>query len=165
MTTRVEDFVDAMVADKELIFRFFAVFSRFEYALKRSKTRLKDGDATADWDAYGGELRGRFASVPAQTFQDACTYLKSEPPKKQVIENGVLKWKNTYEGNVRFTENDVLILVRRVRNNLFHGGKYPSGPVVDDMERNNKLVRCALTVLETCLELSPEVAHMFWEKA
>ena len=42
----------ALVEDKDLIFRFVAVFSRFEYALKRMEFLKKEEQAEVDWDAY-----------------------------------------------------------------------------------------------------------------
>ena len=48
--------------------------------------------------------------------------------------------------------DQVLDLIRRVRNNLFHGGKFNdahSGP-----GRNELLLRHSLAILHRCLELS-----------
>jgi hypothetical protein len=157
----------ALIGDKDLIFEFFAVFSRFEYALKRSgfipkgkDSVPKDGDAKADWTTYELELRGQFAKIQDQEFLEACAYITLEAPKKQVVEDGRLGWEpaNPHE----FKERDVLILLRRVRNNLFHGGKYPSGPV-PDQARNNNAIRSCLVVLDACLGLSPNVAAAFNE--
>jgi hypothetical protein len=58
-----EEVVLALVEDKDLVFRFFAFFSRFEYALKRGEFLKKQEEAEADWDAYANQLRGQFATV------------------------------------------------------------------------------------------------------
>jgi hypothetical protein len=50
-----------------------------------------------------------------------------------------------------------LLLVRRVRNNLFHGGKF-SDEVHSGRARNELLLRHSLAILHRCLDLSPSVA-------
>jgi len=50
-----EEVVLALVEDKDLVFRFFAVFSRFEYALKRGEFLKKQEQAEVDWDAYANQ--------------------------------------------------------------------------------------------------------------
>lgn len=57
-----------------------------------------------------------------------------------------------------------LLLLRTVRNNLFHGGKYPDGPV-DEIPRNKAILGAALAVLEGCFELHPGVARRIEEAA
>lgn len=56
----------------------------------------------------------------------------------------------------------MLRLVRVVRNNLFHGGKYQSGPF-DEIARNENLLEAAITVLSHCLALSDPVREAFEE--
>jgi len=55
-----------------------------------------------------------------------------------------------------------LRMVRSIRNNLFHGGKY-NIEVHEDTDRTEHLLRSSLVVLEECLELSPEVRLHFEE--
>jgi len=161
-----EEVILALVEDKDLIFRFFAVFSRFEYALKRHGFLKKKEQAEADWDSYANQLRGRFTTVKAPVFKTACDYLTSEPPKKQVVHANSLGWKAAVRANNESIESYLLRLVRMVRNNLFHGGKYPYpvGPM-SDPGRNRRLIRSALAVLEECLRLSPNVRQAFEEAA
>jgi hypothetical protein len=161
-----EEVILALVEDKDLIFRFFAVFSRFEYALKRRGFLKKQEQAEADWDSYANQLRGQFATVKAPVFKTAWGYLTSEPPKKQIVNWNSLGWKATVRGNSESIESYLLRLVRTVRNNLFHGGKYPYpvGPM-SDAGRDRRLIESALVVLEECLRLSPNVRQAFEEAA
>ncbi len=52
-----------------------------------------------------------------------------------------------------------LIYVRRVRNNLFHGGKYFEE---DAVNRDERLIDCSLVVLEACVRAVPMV-HLAYE--
>jgi hypothetical protein len=66
------------------------------------------------------------------------------------------------------TESDeryLLRLVRDVRNNLFHGGKYPAptGPVDGEVLRNSKLLKACLTILDRCQSLHADVSRVFEE--
>ena len=164
MLTGPEKEILHLVENPELVFQFFIVFSRFEYALKRSGFLRPKEPAEADWEGYAKGLRGKFAAVGKPAFQDACEYLKREPPRKQIIDHGALGWKNTVQGEEESEECYLLRLVRTVRNNLFHGGKYPVpvGPVLD-ATRNRHLIESCLTVLQECLRLSPNVKHAFEE--
>jgi len=51
-------------------------------------------------------------------------------------------------------------MVRRVRNNLFHGGKFLPVPP-GDPDRDKLLVQHSLTVLRTCMSLHKRVAASY----
>jgi hypothetical protein len=53
-----------------------------------------------------------------------------------------------------------LILARRVRNDLFHGGKY-NPQTHEETERNERLLRATLDTLYGCLEMSPQLANAY----
>jgi hypothetical protein len=62
----------------------------------------------------------------------------------------------------------LLRLVRDVRNNLFHGGKYPEsqgGPIDGNTLRNKRLLQACLTILDTCRSLDAKVGDLFAEAA
>ena len=68
-------------------------------------------------------------------------------------------------GNTSSPQNEmdiefILKMVRNVRNNLFHGGKY-STEAHEDTERTERLLRSSITILGECLELSPQVCEYF----
>jgi len=161
---KLETVIDALVVDRQLVLRFFATFARFEYSLKRTGF-LKLGDkAEPNWDAYANSLRGRFSQIQDSAFRSAVTFFLEEPPKTQVVSGQKLDWQETKLGDGEQHENYVLRLVRIVRNNLFHGGKYPvpTGPI-EDVGRNRRLLEASISVLEQCLQLSPDVEAFFWE--
>ena len=158
--------IDRLVEDRELGFRFFAVFSRFEYALKRSNF-IKKGQfdaAMPDWDRFATQLRGHFAGVKDEHFIIACKYLEEEPPKKQIVQQGRLAWHDNAPRDDDFEEKYLLRLVRTVRNNLFHGGKYPY-PIgsLPEAIRNRVLLENSMVILEQCLALSLELRSHYEE--
>jgi len=154
-------------ADREQVLEFFFLFSRFEYALKRSSVFLKDQErAEADWDKYGNSLKDRFKAVNDANFLKALNYLEVNPPSVQIVVNRCLDWKLTSRGDGESRERYVLRMIQTVRNNLFHGGKYPypTGPV-PEVARNLQLIEACIAVLNLCLALSPEVEGHFAEAA
>jgi len=83
-----------------VVFQFFCLFSRFEYALKRIPRFLKDQErAEASWDEYGNSLKDRFASVSDREFTRAVEYLQSSPPQRQVVRDSALAWDPTQRGD------------------------------------------------------------------
>ena len=140
----------------DLVFQFFAFFSRFEYALKRSGFLKNNRKAEPDWNKYANSLYGCFTNVDDKAFRDAIEFLLDAPPQTQVVAHkNTLDWEDTPKGEGEHCEDYVLRLVRVVRNNLFHGGKYPIpvGPL-DDAARNEDLLNAGITILDHCLTLS-----------
>jgi hypothetical protein len=149
--------------DRELVLSFFWRFSVFECALKRSGFLLPGSNHAAqpDWSKFGMSIRGRFEAVRANGFQEALRKLKETSPRRQVFRDGQLGWEPIKRQDSESEEEFVLRLLKTVRNNLFHGGKYPDGPI-DEVARDKEILRAALGVLEGCYELHPGVAH--WVK-
>ncbi len=152
---------DALVIDRNLLFEFFVVFSKFEFALKNS-TFLKGDERTAepDWECSARSLRNSFKSSVNPILQEACDYLLSNPPMKQVMVDGKLAWSTTGPNGSLSEVERLLVLVRRVRNNLFHGGKF-SAEAFEDTPRQERLLRSSLIVLAECLRLDNDVRGFF----
>ncbi len=150
--------------DRDLVLEFFWKFSVFECALKRERfLRVGRNDAAQpDWQRFGESIRGRFGEVRVDGFQEAVRALTEAAPRRQVVRNGQLGWDNLQRGPGESEEEFVLRLVKTARNNLFHGGKYPDGPV-PEVARNRAILRAALRVLEGCYELHPGLAR--WVQA
>lgn len=173
---------------RKFITEFFVVFSRFEYALKRAGyvekvgNNKKDGkvkdqdDAKVDWDKFAQTLKDEFET--AQKTNPKLTHavkylLEDSPPKKLVrLKDDIdgkpqLCWYEDKSGDKSLAR--LLILVRRVRNNLFHGEKtnLVSGgiPEAEEFERGRNLIEFSLIVMNTCLDLSPEVKEIFYNNA
>jgi len=150
--------------DEKIVARFFIFFSRFEYALKRAGyVRGDNGRVWVDWDRFSSKLKDTFEPGKTSELQEAVRYLQDHPPKKQIVKAGQLDWRECERSESEPLVQWLLRLVRRVRNNLFHGGKFPEFPV-QDPSRNTKLLESCLIVLNACLELRPEVRHRFLDR-
>ena len=143
---------------RSLVFHFFVVFSRFEYALKRSHFVTKKADPA--WDLFAKKHRNEFTSNRSPALTEACEYFENNPPRKQNCKNGILGFDPQ-----KFRNGDpklywLLVKVRCVRNNLFHGGKFPlkSGK---DPARDFNLIKHALTILDEALLLDKNVKNHF----
>ena len=159
-----------------MLLSFFLVFSRFEYALKASgyfkrpiETRYdpqRAPTAEPDWDSFAVALRTRFPKEKREDLTEACNYLLAFPPNRQVILRDASGFAIAWETPVRrYNETDrefVLRMVRNVRNNLFHGGKY-GAEIHENVERTERLIWSSLRVLEECLGVAPEVRRCFEE--
>jgi hypothetical protein len=142
---------------------FFVVFSRFECALKRSGKYAKgnkDG-VDADWDRFAQDLGPQF--LGDVIAHGVAPVLVENPPKKQVKLNATLGWKDM--GAVENTA-DLFLAIRRVRNNLVHGGKYQDGgagqaALLDGSERDDALLEQSLAVMSLALKSRPDVYNFF----
>jgi hypothetical protein len=139
-------------SEGDLVRDFFVFFARFEYALKREgMLKGSDKEAEADWDCYVKRARHLFEPNTSTSMKASVDYLLARPPKKQVVLGGELRFaavtKDVSESNASY----ILRLVRTVRNNLFHGGKFPEpcGPIAET-SRDRSLLHHALTILEEC---------------
>jgi hypothetical protein len=163
-------------ADRDLLLTFFLTFSRFEYALKTGGFFKKPNEtrydartpppAEPDWDSFAGTLRTIFSAQKSQDLAHACDYLLSSPPNKQVVirdaSGFTIGWETPVRSNHETDIEFMLRMVRSIRNNLFHGGKY-SIEVHEDTARTEHLLNSSLVVLEQCLVLSPDVKRYFDE--
>lgn len=137
------------------MFRFFA---RFEYALKAAGFHKGEGNAEADWRAFAASVNGRFEEIVDGPLAEALAYIRDHPPKKQIIRNGLLEWDDGAPTS-DLEADRILIYVRRVRNNLFHGGKFNGHWFAP--ERSANLLRHSMTILHACLDASPAVSEAF----
>jgi hypothetical protein len=143
---------------------FLLRFSRFEYALKAMGI-LKEHKgvpvAEANWDSFAAQFSDRLSKYDAPNFQEARRIILENPPKKQVIQDGAIKWATSaFEG--RMADEELLLYVRRVRNNLFHGGKFNGNWL--DPARSYDLLQQSLVVLEACLSVSKELKEAYENK-
>lgn len=136
--------------DEKLVLKFLYTFSRFEYALKRAGYLGRDGEAAlAQWDRFENDL----TALPAEELAPVLTcgdYILATPPKKQVVNGRRLGWEDSAPTASRI--KTLLVYVCRVRNNLFHGGKFPEGPV-HDVARDRDLLRSGISALKALLKV------------
>jgi hypothetical protein len=144
----------------ELICEFLAVFSRIEYSLKA--TKYADGRANSvspSWDSFANDIDEEFLmmAIDDNELKEAINYLKNKPPKKQISREGRLTF---IEQNINETQKQtqqILLMVRRVRNNLFHGGKYDQ----NTDNRDELLIKCSLKILSECVKIDDDVNRAY----
>jgi hypothetical protein len=93
-------------------------------------------------------------------LKQACACFNDSPPNQQVLKYDGVAWETPVRP---VSESEIVFLlrmVRCVRNNLFHGGKY-NNEVHESKERTETLLRHALTILSACLELAPRQRAAF----
>ena len=153
--------LDLLNVPRELTLEFLATFARFEFALKKAGyAHGDDSKVSPDWDSFANDVAKLDAATLAPAL-NACQYLQQHPPKKQVLTNGSLGWV-ARQGTTGSAIGDVLRSVRTVRDNVFHGGKFPDGMVTDPL-RDEQLIRDCVAVLKGLLELPlpKDVADVF----
>lgn len=141
----------------KLAFSFFKLFAQYEYALKAMQYARSGagGQAEPEWDKFSNEIGRLVLDEPDGEILDAINYLFDHPPKKQILKDGVLSWQN-----VNIAERSPQILfshIRRVRNNLYHGGKF-NGRWFDP-DRSEELISKSLLVLQALQEQHDELAE------
>ncbi|WP_298975666.1 hypothetical protein [uncultured Roseobacter sp.] len=134
---------------------FIRIVIRFEYALKEiGYCRAGSGEgAEVCWDKFVNQRLGPAFFERIKEAHVAVTIL-TEPPSKQVVVNERLDWK---PGVVPDNIQDLFVAIRRVRNNLLHGGK--AGDI--DHDRNANLVSESIAVLLEVLKFDEELRMMF----
>lgn len=137
----------------------FRTFAQFEYCLKVTGYCVGGrGDAAnPDWPRFARELP-LFSGENGADVVTAISYLLKHPPKKQVYVDEVLQWRDVAPRAEN--ENDLIFLyVRRVRNNLFHGGKF-NGRFFDP-ERSRELLEHSITILMAAIFASPPMLEAY----
>jgi len=128
--------------DRELVFRFFIVFSLFEYALKTTGFRTGNEEGVeADWNLFAREIHNTFNPSATPELEESVKYLLEHPTKKQIIRDNNLLFVNT--GVVNHRTIWLATIIKRTRNNLFHGGKFRY-----QFERDSLLIVHSLNILE-----------------
>jgi hypothetical protein len=150
-----------------LSYDFFRLFSRAEYALKaeayfKLPKPQENGElavirAEPDWECYAKDVSAAFQAMIHQEdpLRQAVESLRAQPPRKQVIKAGKLDWEpmDGIDGEAAPVTKDIL---RTIRNNLFHGGKWGPGGW-ENVERTDYLLSAAIIALNGLLLAKPRV--------
>jgi hypothetical protein len=126
--------------------------------LKITGFHTGEGDAKPDWNAFAKSVPDIFHEPTDKTLRQAVDYILTHPPKKQVVKRGVLEWKDAAPTTALKTD-EVLIYVRRTRNNLFHGGKF-NGRWFEP-QRSRELLQYSLVILRACLNESGDLKSAY----
>lgn len=145
----IEEFNDEL---KTGAFEYFYWFSRFEFALKENEYVRKGRfmEALPDWKKF----KDKYATEFIETSEFLS--LKDAPPKYQELREGSCVWAVL---NIEREEADLgkaLLILKTIRNNLFHGGKHNHSDW-DDPRRNLFLLTNGKRLLDH-LALSSDLA-------
>jgi hypothetical protein len=157
---QVSELVSQMGISPAVLLDFFVSFARFEYCLKRAGYLKSGHRAQPDWDRFSSEC-GTWGLTEARSKEvsAAIAYLLAEPPRRQVVVDGALGWEEQNSGSQ--SEGEFVIqCLRTIRNNLFHGGKFPAR-IVPETGRNEQLLRAALLILNHVKVRTPEI-EQYW---
>lgn len=130
-------------------FAYFYWFSRFEFALKENKYIVGDrhDNAMADWTGFEGAYKAKYS------LDDHARALLHAPPQTQVYANSYYRWGGLDLNRADSELGKVILIVKTIRNNLFHGGK-SSHEDWDNPERNTFLLTTGKLVLDSLADLS-----------
>ena len=139
---------------------FFSLFARFEYAMKAVGFRKKEnGRITLLWNDMTDSVRDYLTDTDNDKLQKAITYILTQPPKKQDIVNDEIIWVDA-SANRGDDIYDLFVYIRRVRNNLFHGGKY-HGKYLSDPQISFELMDHCSTILYACLHTNNQLNEAY----
>lgn len=151
------DQTQAVCIESELLLEFFLTFSRAEFALKNSGFVTGGEDSVSPyWDRFGTALKDQFKKNKTKELEAAVEYIMLNPPMKQVLRDGNLMWEANLPNDGKSDIEVLFVLVRRIRNNLFHGAKHNLG-VFEDTERTTRLLKSALLIVQEGVSVLPHV--------
>jgi len=160
-SNRMEDILRHLHMKPELAIEFIAVFSRMEYALKSTKFATGgEKRVEAAWDCFANKYDEKLLAIDEPDLKEAINFLLTQPPRKQVLQDGEVSFIDQVIDDKQKKTQQLILMIRTVRNNLFHGGKYlPTGE--NEVGRNRKLVESSLIVLGRCIDLDDAVMTSF----
>ena len=115
------------------------------------KAARRYNTAEPDWSAFEDGIRD--SALGSESFKAAAKVLIGLAPKCQIVVDGKLGWETVEQGQADDVKH-ALFLLRTVRNNLFHGGKYEHGGPVQDVARDTEILTAALALLGECYKLN-----------
>ena len=130
-------------------FDLFAVFARFEYAMKQGGFR-RQNSAEAAWHTFAERLPGDFFDRMSAA-PEAAIYVQVPPDHLVCDGTGGVRWSGA--GSRPSNLAELFGSIKTARNNLFHGDKR------HDSRRDTELMAAALFVLNaTYAEVETEPA-------
>jgi hypothetical protein len=149
----------ALNISRDVVTEFLMAFSRFEYALKRVGYAKQAGRMlNVEWRKFGKEHAARAAASVDAIRRDA-KYLVDRPPRRQILDGETVRFDKQEPSPAAPGLEWLLEMAYRVRNNLFHGGKWVP---IDEPARNEKLLLAALDVLRWALRLHPRAERHYF---
>lgn len=139
---------------------FLAMFSRFEYALKVTKFRQpQNGEAKADWKTFAEAVSQTFNPNSSPRIDAAFRYLINHPPNYLRNREKTISW-TAMEPTGTSEADTILWIIRQVRNNLFHGGKFAQDWNASPA-RDTRLICTSIILMEELISLDRQVEDAY----
>ncbi|WP_343551490.1 hypothetical protein [Klebsiella quasipneumoniae] len=142
--------------DAQSVMNFFFYFSRFEHALKIKGYKKLDVNQRyivgANWGAFAGSLKIQYPSG-SDKVDEAVSFICNNPVNRQKAD---LSWKRATP-IAPITFKKALLEVPKIRNNLFHGGKYNR----PDRVRDTQLLNYSIVLIKACLHGDADLYREF----
>ena len=151
---KIEEFIEDTIENSRETIDFIFYFSRFECALKNEGYLANKEHAEANWEDFFCRNTNEIENIfEKESLAESINYLNDSPPKKQIrkarANTSPPEYTVDWETTIRPTPKTEAVKdsIKRIRNNLFHGGKFPTGPA-DEPSRDKKLISSALKILQ-----------------
>lgn len=135
---------------QKLAFDYFYWFSRFEFALKENG-KIKRGyrnSALADWSGFTKDYEKHYR------LDNSAKKLMENPPEYQVVENkNHYKWVPVSFDHDSSELSRIILIIKTIRNNLFHGGKHGADGW-DNPDRVKYLLGLGISVLNSLANMA-----------
>lgn len=160
MTGNPRDQLEHLELPRELVLKFVVTFARFENCAKTLLLIEENSNRpVVSWQ----KVASRIDEVFQRTVQSdkqlrrLVDWLKREPPQKQVLVGGRPSFQARFPSGQNDTEI-LLVLIARIRNNLFHGSK---GFEREDAVRDEDLLTAGLELLHRFVASDEEFQRHF----
>ncbi|MBC7909124.1 MAG: hypothetical protein H7Y30_01405 [Pyrinomonadaceae bacterium] len=154
--TQAQDFREQLGKSAGEVFDFFICFSKFECALKQAGYwKWERNMLSPNWDAFVVDIAPEFDKQDdrqrGELLNTAIEFFQNDPPRKQILnEDDQIDFKGDgYDAGLK----GLIHAIKCVRNNLFHGGKYPYRRHLREPARDDHLLNHSLVILQECLNL------------
>ena len=141
--------------------RFLKYFSMCEFYLKELHYFVpRNGNIIVDWRRFCAENEEeffKFISGDVGEYEYHSRLLFLDQPRRQVVENGSLEWGQLRDVNYDFS--GMVKIIKTIRNNLFHGGKFVVGGW-DDPDRTEQLLNSSVVIVKIVLKFLERKYHM-----
>jgi len=145
--------------DDDLILDFFIVFSRFEYALKEAGY-IRSSKAEVNWCDFIEKIETDFSLGPLGNPKNMDLFKEF---KTQTICEDKLDWRDFKFNEDNSNANNVVNVIRTIRNNLFHGGKTSEFCSGLNKSRDEELMKYALKYIEILINSESNVRNHFYD--
>jgi hypothetical protein len=162
---------------EKLACEFFLLFSKYEFALKALGYVSNYTNSLAvmpNWEKFAKEKGAPLLNDPIPAVVAAKNWLLRNPAKRQESVAKIKKVDSKDKTELAWIQHqpaidpkdakavDLFRMIKNVRNNLHHGGKFKEGVYSSDWvesPKSKKLIECSLVILRRLCETDVDVGQ------